>query len=185
MSNEDDTRRITPPPKLEVKDEGDCSRGEPAGDYSFSVEPGSDNFKVGKRQGLCFRCEYRAQYFEEGHAPRSECGGIESSKHVCYMYRPVCPVTTVPWDKGDKRPRHGPAMISSREQFKEVARDFRLTLYQDGDSSTLYWVPLQTRARCHLNKLEEIMGQTNDLANQALDTLISLDACVEWKEELE
>ena len=107
---QDETRRITPPPKK-------------------------------KNQGLCFRCEHRAVYYETGRAPRCECGDIDSCKFACYMYRPVCPVTTTPLDKGDKRPRHGPSMISSREQFKEVASAFRLTLHQDGDSSTLYWVP--------------------------------------------
>ena len=57
------------------------------------------------------------------------------------MYKPVCPVTTRPLDVGDPRPRHGPAIISSREAFDEIAVDFELTLYEDGDKSTLYWIP--------------------------------------------
>lgn len=110
MSNEDETRRITPPPRS-------------------------------KKQGLCFRCESRAQYLETGNGPRAECKDVECVKYSCYMFKPVKPITTVPSNPGDERPRHGPAMISSREQFKEVATEFQLTLHQDGDNCTLYWVP--------------------------------------------
>ena len=110
MTNGDDTKRITLPPKT-------------------------------KRQGLCFRCEYRAHHLETGGSPRFECGDIKSCKHACYMYKPVCPVTTRPLDVGDPRPRHGPAIISSREAFDEIAVDFELTLHEDGDKSTLYWIP--------------------------------------------
>ena len=97
--------------------------------------------KTEYRQGLCFRCEYRAQHLETGGSPRFECGDIRSCKHACYMYKPVCPVTTRPLNTGDPRPRHGPAMISSREAFDEIAVDFELELQEDGDKSTLHWIP--------------------------------------------
>ena len=41
MTNGDDTKRITLPPKLKIKDDGDYSR-EPTGDYGFSAELGSE-----------------------------------------------------------------------------------------------------------------------------------------------
>lgn len=56
--------------------------------------------------GLCFRCEFRAQFLERGHAPRFECGQITSTKYSCYQYKP-CRLVIVQRDSGDRRPLGG------------------------------------------------------------------------------
>ena len=43
------------------------------------------------KTSLCYRCEWRAKFLEDGHGPRMECGDIENSKYICYNYRPVKP----------------------------------------------------------------------------------------------
>lgn len=69
---------------------------------------------------LCRRCEYRVKFYEEGHAPRFECGDVKNSVSGCYMYKPVMPcVLTV--DEGDDRQPFGPGMISARMHFVRVA----------------------------------------------------------------
>jgi len=70
-------------------------------------------------KGMCFRCEFRAQFHEVGHAPRYECG-TDSSYVGCYMYKPVAPVVLEP-NKGDKRSVKLPAMIRGRSQGIAVA----------------------------------------------------------------
>ena len=72
--------------------------------------------------GLCFRCEYRAQFLHDKfnatdennfvHRPRYECG-MNSSVHSCYMYRPVRPYILKP-NQGEKRGLTLPWMISGR-----------------------------------------------------------------------
>lgn len=57
------------------------------------------------KHGLCFRCEYRAQFFETGHGPRYECSG-PGSVHGCYQYKPVIPII-VKRQAGDERPIAG------------------------------------------------------------------------------
>lgn len=71
------------------------------------------------KNGLCFRCEHRARFFENGRAPRCECGDINSSKYGCYMYRPVSPVI-LKRDENDSRPQFGPAFISSRSYYDGI-----------------------------------------------------------------
>lgn len=56
-----------------------------------------------KNKGLCFRCEYRAHYLEEGHGPRFECGVPEMCVNGCYMFQPVKPICIKPRE-GDNRP---------------------------------------------------------------------------------
>lgn len=95
-----------------------------------------------KREGLCFRCEHRARFFENGSRPRLECGDVESAKYSCYMYRPVSPVVLT-HDSLDPRPALGPPMISSRVSYKRIAEGvYRLKLiggdlipYLDPDGS--------------------------------------------------
>ena len=54
-------------------------------------------------KGLCYRCEYRAQYLETGRRPRYECGLIEESKYSCYMFIPVKPLL-IEKNEGEDRP---------------------------------------------------------------------------------
>lgn len=95
------------------------------------------------KQGLCFRCEHRARFLEDGSRPRYECGDVKSNKYVCYMYRPVLPVVLDKLDKTDKRPQFGPPMISSRSMFVRVAEpEMELSLLSVTKSKkVLYWRP--------------------------------------------
>lgn len=63
--------------------------------------------------GLCYRCEYRAQYLEKDIRPRMECGEPSSAVMSCYMFRPVKPVVLKPRSR-DNRPICGPAAFSAR-----------------------------------------------------------------------
>ena len=76
---------------------------------------------------LCFRCEYRAQFHETGHAPRYECGQSAKSVCGCYMYRPVMPCGLAK-AKGDRRPMFGGAMFAARMAFVRTASEGDLEL---------------------------------------------------------
>lgn len=78
--------------------------------------------------GLCFRCEYRAEYLndklnagknEHFGSPRYECSQT-SSVHSCYMYRPVRPYI-LKANEGEKRGLTLPWMISGRAYAVGVA----------------------------------------------------------------
>jgi len=91
-------------------------------------------------KGLCYRCEYRAQFKEEGHAPRYECGE-DGAKSGCYMYKPVKPCIVLP-DKNDSRPQHGPPIISSRSYYVDESPKMVLKLKKIKDKkSYVYWIP--------------------------------------------
>jgi hypothetical protein len=60
-----------------------------------------DKLKGQSRTGLCYRCEHRAVYLEEGYAPRAECKDIEGNKIICYNYKPVKPCILKYPDYGD------------------------------------------------------------------------------------
>jgi len=79
--------------------------------------------------GLCFRCEYRAEYLHDKlnagenvfvHSPRCECG-MTGSVHSCYMYRPVRPYI-IKANKGERRGLTLPWMISGRAHAIGVAK---------------------------------------------------------------
>lgn len=89
--------------------------------------------------GLCFRCEYRARYYEEGEGPRCECKEPDHSVGSCYMYAPVHPCSLKPV-KGDNRPIFGPAFIGARMQRVE-GHGFELALSKQKKTFTLYWRP--------------------------------------------
>ena len=78
---------------------------------------------------------------ERGIRPRFECGVIESAKYSCYMYRPVCPVTTICNDDGTGRPRLGPTMLSQREIYHGKAEGMVLNLRMENDQATVFWTP--------------------------------------------
>jgi hypothetical protein len=63
--------------------------------------------------GLCFRCEHRAEFLENGFKPRFECGMEKMASSGCYMFMPCKPVAVAPSD-GEKRPIFGPWMIAGR-----------------------------------------------------------------------
>ena len=97
-----------------------------------------------KVQGLCFRCEHRAQHLDskEAHQPRYECGEIKSSVCGCYMYQPVKPVVTSMLKGERKCLRFGPAMLSARELGVKVAEDIMLKIHKGTRGEAfLYWSP--------------------------------------------
>lgn len=93
--------------------------------------------------GLCFRCEHRANYLENGSQPRCECGDIKSSKYACYMYKPVRPVVLSPLNKEDKRPRFAGSFISKREKFERIAEGKIKVKILNEDNVILYWSNLK------------------------------------------
>jgi len=90
--------------------------------------------------GLCFRCEYRAQHHEEGHAPRFECGVYDKSVVGCYMYLPVKPIILARRE-GDQRPIITGTMISARVERKGLADKYDLKIDYDDPKIIMYWAP--------------------------------------------
>ena len=89
--------------------------------------------------GLCYRCDFRAQFHEAGHAPRMECSEIGKAICSCYQYSPVKPFRLVK-NAEDKRPQFAGAMFSSRSRAAGIT-DLRLNLNETKEGSTLYWTP--------------------------------------------
>ena len=95
--------------------------------------------------GLCNRCEYRAQYKEQGHAPRFECGD-DGNNSICYAYKPVKPMNLVYPDYGGeygkinrmRSPDGG--YMSARMQADSVAEGEYTIIEKDG-VYTSYFVP--------------------------------------------
>jgi len=72
------------------------------------------------KNGFCYRCEYRAQYLEEGMAPRAECKDISKSYGGCYMYKPVLPIVQK-IRKNDFRSPFWPSAICARTDAFSIA----------------------------------------------------------------
>lgn len=96
--------------------------------------------KVDIMKGLCFRCEHRASFNENGSRPRYECGVVNSAVCSCYMYMPVKPVITKVLDKNDKRPRFA-GVLSTRETMVGIVDDFVLDVVESTGEAILYWAP--------------------------------------------
>jgi len=101
--------------------------------------------------GLCHRCEYRAQFKEQGHAPRYECSTVWAV-HSCYMYRPMKPLFTRRADyetklHGRRRPVAGPAMLSARCCGYDNPK-LKLIGIPEKGGVQLLWVPISA----HSNK---------------------------------
>lgn len=81
---------------------------------------------------MCYRCEYRAQYLELGHAPRYECSQTHTSYYSCYQYRPVKPVILVA-NNDETRSLDLPAMFAGRAHAVGLAEgDYRVIIVKDG-----------------------------------------------------
>lgn len=89
--------------------------------------------------GLCYRCESRARFHEEGHAPRMQCGD-PGSVYSCYMYRPVSPVV-FKRAKGDRRPVGGPSFIASRIDGVAIAKGENILERKGRGKYIIYWKP--------------------------------------------
>jgi len=92
-----------------------------------------------KSKGFCFRCNNRAVYLEEGHAPRHECKQIESSVQGCYCFKPVKPVIQQLRDN-DPRPPFLPSMIAGRTDCVGVYEDVKISVEKvDEDKFVQVW----------------------------------------------
>jgi len=89
------------------------------------------NIELG--HGLCFRCEYRAAFFDTGYGPRYECGK-SGAVHSCYMFIPTKPIAVGPIE-GEKRPIFGPWMVAGCKKSYGLInnRQLRLKLIDLGD----------------------------------------------------
>jgi len=98
-----------------------------------------------KSVGLCFRCEWRARYFETGSGPRMECGTTTRSSYSCYMYTPVRPVVLVA-NEGDKRFPLTLWMLSARCHADGLANVFLAADIIKGNKKKnkylKYWLPI-------------------------------------------
>jgi hypothetical protein len=69
---------------------------------------------------MCFRCEYRAKFFETEHGPRYECQQPTRSVQSCYMFLPCFPIVLEKANKDDPRMEHCSAIISARSRAVEL-----------------------------------------------------------------
>ena len=99
--------------------------------------------------GLCYRCEYRARFFETGHGPRYECQQPSEAVCGCYMYRPVRPCITTKQNNDDIREVYDGPMVAARSRLVRVAddKDVQLNLHPLYDKDTgvallPYWEPI-------------------------------------------
>jgi hypothetical protein len=98
---------------------------------------------------LCYRCEKRALFLEDGHAPRHECKQHGHSLKICYCYEPVKPCTLRKTEqellREIERPALGPPMLAARMQFDSVGNfeySVGIDLAAEGvESYTPYWTP--------------------------------------------
>jgi len=88
---------------------------------------------------LCYRCDARAEFLENGYGPRYECGQVNSAKYSCYMYRPVKPVLLVR-NSNDNRPQFVSYQMSARSHANGFT-DMHLELKEADNGSCLYWTP--------------------------------------------
>ena len=86
---------------------------------------------------LCYRCEYRAQFLENGRRPRHECGD-GGAVYGCYMFRPVKPLVLKPRDN-DTRPITL-NLLSGRVEAVRVA-DVELRDMGDGEILPMWVLP--------------------------------------------
>lgn len=89
--------------------------------------------------GLCYRCEYRAQFLENKRRPRHECGVIEEAVNGCYMFKPVKPIVVAPRD-GDDRPVTL-NLFSARVERKEEDIPLKLHGENTKEGILVYWKP--------------------------------------------
>ena len=89
---------------------------------------------------LCYRCEWRALFFEKGIRPRCECGDIKSAVSGCYMFRPCKPIVVAPSQKDVQRPLSA-NYLSCRFKGIRIAEDALFIAKPVEDGTMLYWEP--------------------------------------------
>ena len=88
---------------------------------------------------LCFRCEHRARFLEDYHAPRYECKQVNEGKIGCYMYKPVAPVLLRDEDTEDPRPACGG--IFSRRLYGASVAEGEVVFDATQPGHLVYFVP--------------------------------------------
>lgn len=108
---------------------------------------------------LCYRCQHRLEYIEsteyewvddkreikkEGRRPRLECGGIGTSKYICYMFQPIKPIIMNLADSEKelkiKRSPFDPPFMSARSKFIREADVDKMKATNVKDGYILEWV---------------------------------------------
>ena len=92
------------------------------------------------KTGLCYRCEYRALFFEENYGARSECQHGGAAVGSCYMFKPVAPIV-IKKRKDDKRPALGPWAISARMERVQVDPRLECVIKKTKKGLMPYWRP--------------------------------------------
>jgi len=93
--------------------------------------------------GLCHRCEHRAQYLETGgrYQPRCECGMTGRAVWTCYLFQPVKPLLLERNEEEDPRPL-SPGYFSCRFHIADSQPDWKLQRQTQGnDRALFYWMP--------------------------------------------
>lgn len=90
-------------------------------------------------KGLCFRCEYRAQFLESKRQPKYECGEVNSAVGGCYMFQPVKPISIKP-KNGDGRPITL-NILSARVERVEENVELKLEAKNGLNGTLIYWMP--------------------------------------------
>jgi hypothetical protein len=88
---------------------------------------------------MCYRCEYRASFLENGLGPRYECGEISTSKIACYMYKPCLPVVLTKLDESDIRPWPGSGLFAARSKAERLYEEGKLKAKEIKDGIVLLW----------------------------------------------
>lgn len=112
---------------------------------SKKIDPNLNKKTEEQSVGLCFRCEWRARFFETGSGPRCECGMTTRSSYSRYMYTPVRPII-ITANKEDQRFPLWPFMLSARCHSVGLANVFLTANIIKGkrrreDKFIKYWLP--------------------------------------------
>ena len=92
--------------------------------------------------GLCYRCESRAKFLEEGHGPRLECSEITQSKYSCYMFNPVKPIPEQS-NEGENRAITG-CYLSGRSHRSDANIHFTKVIECIDGNIVKFWIPSTT-----------------------------------------
>ena len=106
---------------------------------------------------LCYRCERRALFLENGSGPRFECKDVQHSVNSCYMFNPVKPISVKRLNT-DPRPI-SLNMLGCRVNAGETDGRFKLYYGYISDNEVFpYWKKesrLDKFIRFVLTKIEE------------------------------
>lgn len=88
---------------------------------------------------MCYRCEHRALFLENGDRPRHECGEISTSKIACYMYKPCLPIVLTKLDESDIRIWPGSGLFAARSKAERLYEEGMIITRRLKDGVVLLW----------------------------------------------